>query len=161
MRDAMVTYFAGEKAQGWFWLATGLAMAGFAVALLLRGSTLRAMGWPMIVIALIQVGAGIWLLSASDGRAAELSAKFAADAGATGAAELTRMRGVMRAFTVIEIVELVLLAAGVVVTLVARNRPTLFAAACGLIVQAAAMYVLDLAAENRGASYLAALESAR
>lgn len=61
-------------------------------------------------------------------------------------------------FKIIELVEVLALCAGIGLALAARRDAT-FAVGVGMILQASAMLVGDLAAERRGVPYAAALQA--
>jgi hypothetical protein len=157
MREAMLEYFQAEKQEALLFLAAGL-VALVASALLLRGAgPWRAMAWPLGAVALIQVAVGGGVFLRTDGQAAALVQVLERDPASYRAQESARMERVMSSFRAYKALEVLLLAAGVALTLLFPHRQALLAAGIGLILQPAFMLVLDLFAEHRGRAYLEAL----
>lgn len=154
-------YFDGEK-QGGIGFATVGLIALVAVALLWRFGPAHyaALKWPLLVVGLVELGAGLGVYLRTDGQVAKLESEISRRDTSSAAvqAETTRMQKVMTSFAIIKIVELVLLVGGVIVTYTLHDRPVWFAVALGLILQSAAMLAMDLFAEQRARPYVAALE---
>ena len=64
------------------------------------------------------------------------------------------MNKVMRSFHLYKVVEIAILAAGIVMTFAFRSRDGLYAAGIGCILQGALMLVFDLFAEHRAQVYI-------
>lgn len=145
-------YFDGEK-QGALW-CLGLGLVAMATTLWLWRSSgpFRAMAIPLALIGLVQLGIGVGLLARTDGQVATLRRQLAGSPGPARDQELGRMERVNRSFRVIELVEAVLIAGGVILALTLRGR-TAAAVGMGLLVQAAVMLVFDLFAEHRALVY--------
>ena len=56
MRDAMVRYFAAEKQESLLFMVIGAAAIVASVVLFMTASSYRGMSYPLVVIALIQLG---------------------------------------------------------------------------------------------------------
>ena len=69
------------------------------------------------------------------------------------------MQQVMKSFATIKVVELVLFVAAVAITYFRAEQPVWFGVALGLLLQSAAMLVMDLLAEHRARIYLAAIQA--
>ena len=158
MRDAMHAYFTGEK-----WAGITLAIVGLCalvwVFLIRRGIGVdfRGMVWPLGVIGLLQVAIGVGLAAKTPSQLAGLESKFNADAPAFYSAETERMTRVQRNFVIIEIVEIVLLLAGIGMAFTQKPNPLLWGIGLGIVLQAGVMLVFDLMAEQRGSVYVDAL----
>jgi hypothetical protein len=157
MQGALVRYFAAEKQESLLFVAAG-AVALLAAALLLRGGgPYRAMAWPLLAVAVIQLAVGGSVFLRTESQVATLEARLAADPTGFRTEETQRMRRVMAGFRLYKAVEIALLAAGIALALAFPRREGPYAAGIGLVVQAALMLVLDLFAEKRGRDYLEAV----
>lgn len=175
LANPLVVYFQGEKTQGWVWFAVGvLALFGGARVVQSR-SPLRAMGYPLAIVGLIQAGVGAYLVLWTDSRVHDLMAKMIY--GTPLDDEYARMTKVRRTFLIAEIVEGALFVVGAGLAIAKRAAPPIakdakpgkpppvpeqraFAVGCGLMIQAAAMFGLDFVSDRRAATYLAALTEA-
>jgi hypothetical protein len=118
-------------------------------------SPFKLMWVPLGLVGLGQLGIGAGLVLKTDPQVRTLSERFASDEAGARAAEQTRMKRVNANFTIIEVVEVVLLVTGVAMALALRSRPALMGVGMGLVVQAAVMLVFDIFAEQRGHEYAA------
>ena len=157
MREAMLSYFHGEKQEALLFLLAG-AGALVASGLLLRGDgPWRSMAWPLTAVAAIQVVVGLTVFLRTDVQVAGLAARLASDSASLRAEELARMARVLWSFRVYGLIEVVLIAAGVLVTARFPGQQSLYAIGVGLVIQASLMLVLDLFAAQRGRAYLDAI----
>jgi hypothetical protein len=157
VREAMLAYFHAEKQEALLFLLVGVT-ALVASGLLLRGDgPWRSMAWPLTAVAAIQVVVGLTVFLRTDAQMAGLLAKLASDPAAYRTEELARMSRVMSSFLLYEVVELVLIAAGVALTALHPGRQPLYAIGVGLLIQASFMLVLDLFAAQRGRAYVEAV----
>jgi hypothetical protein len=161
MQEALIRYFAGEKASAWFWGGAGLVAVGLAIAVWRAVPVYRAMAVPLLIFGVIQVGLAAGLALRTDGRVAKMQHQLTADPAAFRSAEITRIRGINTFFKIVECVELALIVTGAALALMNGRgpKPTLFAVGLGLLLAGASMLALDLAAERRSHIYLTALES--
>lgn len=157
MRDAMIGYFAAEKQESLLFMVIGVAAIITSVALFMTASSYRGMSYPLIAIALIQLAVGGSVYFRTDAQVATLSAQMSREPAAYKADELARMEKVNKNFGIYKVIEIALLAAGIVMTYALRRSDTLYAVAIGLILQASVMLVLDLFAERRADTYTAAV----
>jgi hypothetical protein len=111
----------------------------------------------LVLIALIQLGVGGSVYFRTDTQVAELSAQMSAEPAAYKAAELARMDKVSKNFEIYKVIEIVLLAAGIVMAYALRRSEVFYGVAVGLIMQASVMLVLDLFAERRADTYVVAV----
>lgn len=172
MQNPLIAYFQGEKTQGWVWFAVGVLAIFGGWRLVQSRSAMRAMGFPLAIIGLLQAGVGAYLVLWTDGRVHDLMAKMIY--GTPLDEELARMTKVARTFRIVEIVEGVIFVAGLALALAKRSSPPQatstakdavkerrwFAVGCGLMVQATLMFGLDFVASRRADVYLAALQEA-
>lgn len=172
LANPLIVYFNGEKAQGWVWFAVGVIALFGGWRLAQSRSTVRAMGYPLAIVGLLQAGVGAYLILWTDGRVHDLMAKMIY--GTPLDDELARMTKVKRTFLIAEIAEGVVFVVGAALAIARRAAPPIvhgkakdaplerrwFAVGCGLMVQAAAMFGLDFVAARRADAYLAELQTA-
>ena len=153
---AMENYFAGEKTGGY--ILVGLGAAGLAAGgLLLRQSrpVLRGASYPLLAVGVLHVAAGIYVNIASNGRIDEFTDQIAKDPTGWTASESKRMRGVSTQFTVLKIVEVVLIAGGLTAAAVGHktDRPRLKGAGIALAIEMGATLAFDFTAAARAHDY--------
>jgi hypothetical protein len=153
---AMREYFAGEQRGGFVLVgmgAAGLAAGGIALA---EGSQ-RAEGASYVLFAMgtVHVAAGVFVYVASRGRVRKFGPEIDRDQAAFVARESKRMKGVSRGFTTLKIVEVILIAGGITVGVVAntRDQPRLEGAGYAVAVEAAATLAFDIVAARRAHRY--------
>lgn len=154
MHAGLIAYFSGEKKESLLFLMVGGAAIAASLYFWMTGSPQRAMGYPLVAVALIQLVVGWSVYSRTDRQVKDLHALLAKDPGAYVGAEIPRMVKVRRSFLIYKGIEIVLLAAGAVGMLLWRDRPTLHAVSLGLALQASLMLVFDLMAERRADAYV-------
>jgi hypothetical protein len=154
MHVAVITYFTAEKRESLLFLIAGGAAIVVSAWLWATGSPQRAMAYPLVAVALIQLVVGWTVFARTDRQVRDLHTQLARDPAAYAAAETPRMAAVQRSFRIYKAIEIVLLAAGLAGFFLFRNRPDLYAAALGLALQAALMLVFDLVAEQRAEVYV-------
>ncbi len=159
MREGLVAYFAAEKWGAAILLGAGLLFAGTAVALVATRSSYRGMAWPLGVLALLEIAVGGVLLARTDAQVALLLEQLAIAPPEMARAELARMAPVMRNFAVLLVVEVVILAAGLVLAYLAGRSDFLFALGVGCVAQAGFMLVFDLFAVRRAGKYVELLRA--
>lgn len=163
MRADMHDYFDGETAEAWVFLGVGaLALGGATYGIGFSDDPyLEGAGWPVGVVGLIQVAAGLVLLARTPGQVDDLDAQLDSDPSAYRTDELTRMTTVNDQFDLLAIVEVGLIAAGAGLAIWGFLDDEPFAAGLGvgLAAQAAIMLVLDLFAAAHADTYTAALDA--
>ena len=157
MRETLTTYFEGERGQGFFWLGVGLVMLGAGLWLLFGRSDYRATGWPLVVLAGIEIAVGVTGVF-NEARVTEMLAQLARDEAALTRSEAARMAGWATVFTIMKCVETGLVVAGAALVVTVPARSTWYAVGVGLIVQGAAALTLESIASRRNADYRAAVE---
>ena len=153
------TYFDGERHAGMLAAAIGVTSIGFAVWLFRGASPFRAMWIPLALIGLLQLAIGVGLNVRTGPQVAALVSGLERDPAATRAEEIARMEKVSANFKVIKVVEVVLLAAGVALSMAMKGKPAVVGVAMALVAQSAVMLAFDVFAEARGDAYLAWLRS--
>jgi hypothetical protein len=155
MRDALVTYFHGEKLSGIAWGFAGVVSLSIAFGVIRFAGSYRAMIWPLIVFGLLQVGLGLSVGLRTDGRVARIEAALQKDSVKVRADEEKRIGLINTAFVALKIVWILMFVTGAI--FIYLQRPTLFAVGLALVLEAAAMLALDSAAEARHHIYYATL----
>jgi hypothetical protein len=164
MQRELHLYFAGERAEGVPFLGAGLAAFATGGVLFSRRTALaRGAAWPIVVIGVIQTGAGIVVYSRTDAQVGRLDEQMARDPGALRSEELARMQRVNTEFVILKWTELGLAAGGVALTTygIAQDDDTLKGVGLGLAAQATVMLILDLFAGGRADRYTDALDRFR
>ena len=153
MKEQVVTYFVGEKQGALILLVVGTIALASALALVATRSSHRGMAVPLVLFALFELGIAGVLLARTEGQVAALLDHLARAPAVMAHDELARMGPVMRNFAIVIVVELVVLAGGVVLALAFRSDFA-FAAGVGCIAQASFLLVFDLFAQRRGQQYV-------
>jgi hypothetical protein len=164
MQRELRLYFAGEKAEGIPFLGAGLAAFATGGVLFSRRTALaRGAAWPIVIIGVIQTGAGVVVYSRTDAQVARLDEQMASDPAALKKAELARMQRVNNEFAILKWAELGLAAGGVGLTTygIAVDDDTWKGVGLGLAAQATVMLILDLFAAGRADRYTDALDRFR
>jgi hypothetical protein len=151
-------YFDAERFGALLFLLAGALAFALAVLLLRRRSGLRGMAVPLVVVALVQLGVGYTVWQRSPAQAAT-SLQQLREAPATFLrVERARMRTVIADLQHYRSLELGLLALGMVIVVLLRNRAFWFAFGLGLVLQAALLLALDHVAQARARAYFEALQ---
>jgi hypothetical protein len=157
MPGYLATYFQAEKQESAVFVVMGFVAIVLAVAVWRRFPRYRAVAYPLVAIAFIQilVGGTVWFRT--DGQVAALVEQRRTDPAAFRAAEVARMAEVMASFQLYKAIEIVMVVAGTLLVLFLRKRPALGAIGLGCLLQGSAMLVFDLFAEERGRTYVEAI----
>jgi hypothetical protein len=157
MTKSVFGYFTAEKQESLLFIAVGLIAIGIGVWLWMNGHRLRSMALPLIAIAAIQIAVGASVYLRTDAQVVALSARYEVAPEAMRVEESERMAVVMKNFSLYKIIEIVLLAIGVLLFLFLRQSDLAVGIGAGLIIQSAFMLTLDMFAELRGETYIASL----
>jgi len=157
MPSHLATYFQAEKQESAVFVVMGLVAIGVAAAVWRRRPRHRAIAYPLVAIALVQllVGGTVW--ARSDGQVAALVEQRRIDPAGFRAAEVARMSQVMANFQVYKAIEIAMVVAGALLVFFVRKRPAWVAIGLGCLLQGTAMLVFDLFAEARGRTYVEAI----
>jgi len=151
------SHFGAEKLQSLLFIAVGTLAIVLALRLLRRRSRLRGMAVPLIAVALIQLGLGASVYLRSDAQTARLQQQAQQAPAQFKSDEAARMRSVIANFERYRRIEIGLLALGMALVVLLRNREFWFAFGLGLVLQAGVMLALDHFAETRAHSYFKAV----
>jgi uncharacterized membrane protein YczE len=150
-------YFLAEKHGALLFMLAGVAAIALAAWLLHRRSAWRGMAVPLVAVGLIQLGVGTAVYVRSDAQSAQLQQWHRDDVVKFKAAEVPRMRTVLASFERYKSIELGLLAFGMALVVLLRNRPFWLAFGFGLVMQAGFMLALDFFAQARAQAYFNAV----
>jgi hypothetical protein len=150
-------YFGAEKLQSVLFIIVGALAIALALALLRRRSRLRGMVIPLIAAALIQWVAGATVYLRSDARIAHLQQQARAAPAVFQSEESARMKTVIANFERCRQIEIAVLALGMAIVVLLRNREFWFAFGLGLVLQSGFMLTLDRFAEARAHQYVKAV----
>lgn len=154
----MENYFAGEVRGGYVLMGmgtAGLLSGGLLYGLQKDSDLARGMSYPLLGFGLAHVAAGIFVTVSSNRRVDDFTDQIAADPGTFVTAERKRMKRVSMQFTVLEVVEVVLIAGGITTAVLARraDRKQLEGIGYGVALEAALTLGFDIIAGRRAHSY--------
>lgn len=153
----IASYFSAEKLAALLFMLVGAAAIAGALWLLHRRSAWRGMAAPLVAVALIQLVVGGTVALRSDAQSARLQRLQRTDLAQFRAEELPRMKTVLTRFERYKAIELGLLAAGMALVVLLRNRQFWLAFGFGLVLQSGLMLTLDFFAQLRAHSYFKAI----
>lgn len=151
------TYLTAEKQESALFMLAGLIAIGFAAWLWMNGHRLKSMAFPLLAVALIQIVVGSTVFLRTDTQIATLNEQLNVAPAQFKAAEVSRMDAVMKNFRVYKVIEMALLAIGLLMLALAQKSDMATGIGAGLMMQAAFMLCLDMFAEARGSDYLKAV----
>jgi hypothetical protein len=154
------SYFGAEKLESLLFIVVGALAIALALVLLRRHSRLRGMALPLIAVALIQLVVGSTVYLRSDAQIAQLQQQARVAPADFKRDEAARMRTVIANFELYRRIEIGLLALGMAIVVLLRNREYWFAFGLGLVLQSGFMLALDHFAEARAHEYFKAVLSA-
>lgn len=149
------TYFNAERNESILFIAMGLIACSIGVYFLLKSDQAfyKAMSWPLIAVAIIQlvVGSTVLFRTPSDIRKIE---SYLQEPQQIERIEIPRMQQVMKNFSLYKKIEITLLCIGMGCFIFFPSNEVLKGIGLGLIIQAGVMLLLDFFAEARGRVYL-------
>jgi hypothetical protein len=151
-------YFDAERFGALPFLLAGALAIAWAVLLLRRRSSLRGMAAPLVVVALVQLGVGFTVWQRSPDQAASSAQQFHEAPKAFLRVERARMSTVIADLQRYRSLQLGLLALGMALVVLLRNRDFWFAFGLGLVLQAGVLLALDHFAQSRAHDYFDALQ---
>jgi hypothetical protein len=157
MKEQIATYFSAERQESLLFILAAVLAIGVSVWLWMSGHRLKAMAYPFVAIALIQLVVGGTVFLRSPTQIQPLTAQAASQPQQFVQAETARMTTVMKNFVLYRYIEIALIIVGTLIVLLWHRTDWAAAIGAGLTLQAALMLCLDLFAEARGAAYLNAV----
>ena len=153
------SYFNAERMHGLMFVAVGLLAAGGAAWGWRDGAFWRGAAWPLVLVGLLQLGAGatVWWRSPQD--IARVQHIVAQEKPRLAAEEIPRMQAVVKGFVTNRGVEIALIAAGLLLLMLTARGGIWQGVGAGLAVQAGVVLLLDAFAERRADAYLAWLQT--
>ena len=157
MTEKLSSYIIAEKQESLLFMAVGILAICVAVWLWMNGHRLKAMAFPLVGIALIQLVVGGTVYFRSDAQLASLARQFETTPAEFRKTESGRMQVVMKNFTTYKWIEVALLTIGVLLIVLFQRHDLAAGIGAGLVLQSAFMLCLDMFAEARGRDYLEAI----
>jgi lipoprotein signal peptidase len=157
MAGYLASYFRAEKDESVVFVVIGIAAILAALAIWRRHPQFRAIAYPLVAIALIQIGVGASVYARTDGQVAALVEQRGRDPTTFRADEEVRMAKVMQNFRVYKGLEIAIVVAGAALAVAMRQRSSLMAIGVGCVIQGGIMLVFDGFAEARGETYIEAI----
>lgn len=161
MEAQLLEYFQGEQRGSIYFGSAGVVACLLSVLVWRYATHYRAMLYPLLIVAAIQIGVFFVIYFRTPGQVDKLLTQLRTAPIEFQTAEGKRMTGVNRSFAIIEIVEIVMLIGGTALCFLKRDDVRWFAVGMGLILQGAAMLVGDLEAHRRGDGYARAVAELR
>lgn len=153
----MTDYFTAEKQESLAFVLVGVIAIAIALWLWTNGHRFKAMAYPLVLIAMIQLAVGGTVYVRTDRQLAHLIEQSVSAPAVFKQTETARMQAVMTSFSLYKAIEIFLLVAGILLAVVFSRYDAAAGVGAGLVLQSALMLGLDLFAEARGKAYLAAL----
>ncbi len=157
MKDALLTYFDGERHAGIAAALVGVLGLVFAGALSLPRWDLRAFALALGVLGLVDLALGVGLYLKTGPQVTALLERLASEPAGFYASEGLRMAKVQKNFVVLELVWVAIMLGGAVTAIAQKHRAIPCGVGLALVMNAAFLLAFDLVAERRGAVYLTAL----
>ena len=154
--DAMTTYFHGEKNQGYGWAMAGISGVTLGAGLYALDRPFeRAASYPLFIVGVIESVVAVLSFARPDGRIKANEERINANPSLFLAEERDRVRTVNRFFVGIELFEtaVVVTGIGLVGGGLHEHDKTLQGVGTGLVMQGAAMFLLDSIAHERAERY--------
>ncbi len=158
MQNHLIDYFGGEKSEALILLIVGVAALVASAYLILTNSHFKGMAYPFVLVGVIQIAVGSTVYFRTDTQLRDLNREMTVSPVDFRSSELTRMKKVMENFRLYKLMELVLFAAGVLLTYIFKENAGWYFAGVGLATQSAFMLIADLFAEHRALMYVARLQ---
>lgn len=148
------TYFNAERTTGLLFTIAGVLAIGVAIWGWRQGVFWRGAAWPLMIVALIQIGVGasIWLRSPGDLQRVQYIAVH--QHAQILEEEIPRMQGVIRDFSTSRWIEIAVFVAGLLLIVLLPKGGLWQGIGSGLVVQVALILLLDSLAAQRGRIYL-------
>jgi hypothetical protein len=158
--DNIISYFNGEKLQCTIGAIISVALIGVSIYFLfVQRPFLKGLAYTVIPLSifLLIICVGVVLRTSND--ISRVSTFQNKDTESIQKVEIPRMEKVMKSFSIIKKVELVLLGLGLIMTIFFWQIEVVRGIAIGLVIMGASLYLFDHLAEARGEIYLAFLKS--
>lgn len=154
------SYFAAEKNESLLFLLIGAAtlMTACFCFFWWKKPFYVGMAWPLLGIALIEIAVGSSVFFRTDGQVKALEIQFERSPTELAAAELPRMKSVMRNFQIYRWIEIAFMVIGLGLILW-HSKPDFWKGwGAGMFLQGGLMLLADYFAEKRGLAYIDSLK---
>ncbi len=157
--DFIDKYFQAERSESLLFIVVGIlsVLAALVFWLDIQKPFYNGMGWPLLLVALIQLTVGLTVLMRSSQDAERVNKMVEREPYRIDREEIPRMEQVMKNFVWYRWIEILLSLAGLALILFFEEPGYWKGVGAGLFLQAGLMLVLDFFAERRGQAYLDAL----
>jgi hypothetical protein len=150
----LIRYFMAEKCEALIFIFIGIAAIAAALYLIKTASSYKAMSYPLVFIALIQMVAGGTVFFRTDHQVEALQVQMTNNIQQFKAGESVRMAKVINGFGLYEKIEIFLIAIGIAFMVVTRCSAFWRPVGIGLVIQSSVTLILDLIAEKRALEYM-------
>lgn len=155
----LIDYFTAEKHGGMFIAAVGLMTLAFSWFLWTNRSVFLHMAWPVVVIAVIMVGAGVGIFLRTPGQVQALEQGLDSEFETTLSKETARMEKVIQTFHMLQRGEAVIVVVGLVMALAFPMASVVSSLGLGLTLMGSLALTIDFIAHHRADIYLHWLHS--
>lgn len=151
-------YFHAERAGGMVFVLLGVVAIGVAVWSWRYGAFWRGAAWPLVLVALLQIGVGasVWWRSPQD--LARVRQLVVSERLRVDSEEIPRVQQVVREFARNRWIEFALIAVGLLMAALAPRGTFWQGIAVGQVLQVGLVCFVDWFGERRAAAYLAWLQ---
>ena len=160
--DFITIYFTEERIQSLFFIIIGVITLLLAAIFLfiIKHSFFKGMAISLLVIALIQLSVGISIYKSSLKDIERINHFMRQEPQKITIEEIPRMEKVIDNLIIYKLIEVLLIAVGIIVWLIFNKSPQTYwkGLALGLIIQSSVMLSLDLIAEKRAKNYCIELQ---
>lgn len=158
--DSIIAYFNGEKLQCAVGVIVSVVFIAFSIFFIFQQKAfLKGIAYVVIPLSafLLIICIGVMVRTSKDIDRVTTFKKESPEK--IKSEEIPRMEKVMKSFTIIKKVELVIFVIGVILAILFWRHELIRGIAMGLIIMGASLYVFDYIAESRGETYIQCLKS--
>lgn len=161
MENFIDSYFKAEKNGAAVLILVGVLALGFGLYCIFKTShpTFRGIGYPLAILALVQLTIGSAVFFRTDAQVQHLQDQYQQQKDDFTRAESQRMERIMRNFTIVQIVEIAFILIGIALILFVRAQQMWIGIGIGLLLQASFLLSFDKLAEERGEVYYHAIRA--
>lgn len=161
MENFIDSYFKAEKNGAAVLILVGALALALGLYCIFKTShaTFRGAGYPLIILALVQLIIGSAVFFRTDAQVQHLQEQYHQQKDDFTRDESQRMERIMRNFTIVQIVEIACILIGIALILLAKTQPTWTGVGIGLLLQASFLLSFDKLAEERGEVYYHAIQA--
>lgn len=158
--DSIVTYFNGEKLQCFIGAIISIAFISISIIFLFQQKAfLKGIAYATIPLSMLLLIICIGVIFRTSKDIDRVTTFYKETPKSIQIEEIPRMEKVIKSFTIIKNVEIVILIIGLVLTVLFWKYELIRGIAIGLIIMGIALYTFDHVAESRGKSYIQFLKS--